>query len=340
MRAFLLALLLLASGARGAITYGSDYVGTASVNTDSVTVTATLGSTGANSILFVAVMAESNYSPITVDYNGATLTSLGGKIAYTASATVYREVFYLIGNLTSGQNIHVFSGSPTTLGQLGATFWNIDYWTYGGVSSIGTTSVNATNFTTTSSGSPVSVAFNFTPSSSTSTILQLLANQATNTCGSSYTTANGTVRRGITWSTIGSKSESLALSDYAPGSTSTYSLSQSWNQNFCTGSAYGWGIELLQSGGGSTPTFTPTSTPSATPTWTPTRTPTWTPTATPTHTRTATPTATPTWTPTATPTATPTHTPTWTPTASPSPAATFTPTNTPNVALIDRRRRR
>lgn len=247
--------LALSSGrAWGAITWGADFFSGGSVTSDSQTVTASIGSTGANSMLVVLIHANSNYStPIAVDYGGNSLTSLGGKVTYSGSVTIYREVFYIIGNLTNGQNIHVFSGSPTTLGQTGATAWNIDYFTYGGVQSIGTTSVNATNFATSSSGSPVSVAFNFTPSASNSTILQLLQIQASNTCGSTYATVNGTVRQAINWTVIGPSAEATGLSDYAPGSTSTYSLSQSWNPNFCTQSAYGWGIEIIPTGASPTP---------------------------------------------------------------------------------------
>lgn len=259
MKSLLLAaLLLIAAHTRAAITYGSDYTSTGSITTDSITQTATLGSTGANSILFVVVEAESDYTtPLTVDYNGTALTSLGGKVTYSGSVTVYRQVWYLNANLTSGQNIHVFSILPLTLGQVGSKAWHIRYWTYGGVSGLGTTSVNATNFSTSSSGSPVSVAFNFTPTSASSTILHLLPTQASNTCGSTYATTLGTVRQTMTWTTTGAIQHSLPFADYAPGSTSLYSLSQSWNPNFCSETAYGWGIELLDAGGAATPTPAP-----------------------------------------------------------------------------------
>jgi hypothetical protein len=208
-----------------------------------VTTTATLGSTGANSILFVLVEAESNYStPIDVDYNGTALASLGGKVEYTATSTIYRELFYLNANLTSGQDIHVFSGTPTTLGQTGSKAWAVSYWTYSGVSSIGATSVNNTNFVTSSSGSAVTVAFNFTPTVSSSTILQILA--GVGQCRNGYAVASGTVRQAIAQTSLGALTAWVAFSDYKPGSTSQYSLSQDFNPQFCANSAYGWGVEL------------------------------------------------------------------------------------------------
>lgn len=276
MRRLLLVLILLLCGrAQAAVTFGSDWASTGSGVTDSITVTATLGSTGANSILFVLLQAESNYSTPSVDYNGTAMTSLGGKVTYSGSVTVYRELFYLNANLTSGQNIHVFSGSPTTLGQSNSKAWHINYFTYGGVSGIGTSSVNATNGATSSSGSPVSVAFNFTPTFASSKMIHLLNVQASNTCGSTYASVFGTVRQNLSWTTMGALATSEGMADYAPGSTTLYSLSQSWNPNYCGESAYGRGVELVDAGGGGgTATFAPTISPSNTPTATPTVSPT------------------------------------------------------------------
>jgi hypothetical protein len=255
-RILLALLVLLSAKSWAAITYGSDMASTTGTNVaDSLTQTATLGSTGANSILFVEVIAESDYStPIAVDYNGVALTSISGKLTYSGSATVYRELFYLNANLTSGQNIHVFSGTPTTLGQTFSKAWFIRYWTYGNVNGLGTTAVGNTNFASSASGSPVSVAFNFTPTSASSTIMQTLVVQASNTCGNTYAAVNGTIRAALSWTTFGVASSSSGLSDYAPGSTSLYSLSQSWNPQLCTETGYGWGVELLDAGGaGPTP---------------------------------------------------------------------------------------
>ncbi len=82
---------------------------------------------------------------------------------------------------------------------------------------------------------------------------------------------------------------------------------------------------------GSTPTWTPTSSPTTTPTWTPT----WSPTATPTWSPTTTPTATPTASPTrtVTPTGTYTITPHPTKTGTPSATPTITPTASPTVTV-------
>jgi hypothetical protein len=256
MRAFFLTLLLgLCSATYGAATYGSDFVTTTSGNADSLTQTATLGSTGANSILFVLIEAESAYSTPSVDYNGVALTAIGtASVLYTGTQTISKGLFYLQGTLTSGQNIHVFSGSPTTLSQGGSKIWHIRYWSYGGVSGVGTSSVDATQFATSASGSPVAVAFNFTPSASTSTILQLMPGQGSS-CPINYTVANGTVRQAILTGTIGGTAPWFAMGDYAPGSTSTLSLSQSFTPNFCTSTGYAWGVEMLASGssGGGNP---------------------------------------------------------------------------------------
>jgi hypothetical protein len=252
--ALLLAMISAPAGA--AITYGSDYVSTGGITSSSLTVTsATLGSTGADSILFVEVESGANYNtPIAVDYNGVALTTIGGKITYSGSGTIYREFFYLNANLTSGQNIHVFSATTgTDLGNGGGNTWHIRYWTYGGVNGLGTTSVSNSNFTTSASGSPVATAFNFTPSSASSTIMQMLVMQG-NTCITGYSPAFGTTRFADYPIFYGSGAAGLAMSDYAPGSTSLYSLSQSWNPNFCGQTSYGQGIELLDAGGGPTPT--------------------------------------------------------------------------------------
>lgn len=232
-----------------AITYGSDFATSASLTSDGSTPTLTLGSTGANSILFVLIEANSNYStPLTITYNGVALTSLGGKVTYTGTGTAYKELWYLIGNLTSGQTLSISSGSPTTLGQTGSQAWSYRTWTYGGVSSIGTTSIDATNFTTNGAGSPVSVAFNFTPSSATSSILQILQGNSVSTTTSTYASTFGTMRRDIVAIQNAANGVWIGFSDYAPGSTSLYSLSQSFNPNFTSATGWGWGVELLPAG--------------------------------------------------------------------------------------------
>ena len=236
-----------------AITYGSDFSTSASSTSDSATPTLTLGSTGANTILFVLIEANSNYStPLTVTYNSVALTSLG-KVTYTGTGTVYKELWYLVGNLTSGQTLSISSGSPTTLGQTGATAWSYRYWTYGGVSSLGTTKINATDFATSSGGTPTTVAFNFTPSSASSSIMQLLAGNSVSTTTSTYATVNGTVRRDIVAVQNAANGVWIGFSDYAPGSTSTYSVSQSFNANFTSATGWGWAVEMLAFGAGGPP---------------------------------------------------------------------------------------
>jgi hypothetical protein len=166
-------------------------------------------------------------------------------VTYTGTGTTYKELWYLIGNLTSGQTLSINSGSPTTLGQTGSQAWSYRIWTYGGVSSIGTNAINATNFTTSSAGTPVSVAFNFTPSSAASSILQILQGNATSTTTSSYSSTFGTMRRDIVAIQNAANGVWIGFSDYAPGSTSLYSLSQSFNPNFTSTTGWGWGVELL-----------------------------------------------------------------------------------------------
>jgi hypothetical protein len=232
-----------------AITYGSDFATAANLTADSATAALTLGSVGANSVLFVDIEAESNYStPLTVTYNGVALTSLG-KNTYTGSGTANKELWYLVGNLTSGQNLFINSTTPTTLGQLSSKVWRYRTWTYGGVSAIGAATADATTFTTSATGSPATVAYNFTPTVSTSTIMQLLAGNSISTTTSSYATVNGTVRQAIATSVMGAVSTWFAFSDYAPGSTSLYSLSQSFNANFTSATGWGWGVELKPVGG-------------------------------------------------------------------------------------------
>jgi len=271
MRMLLLALLLLVGRAQAAITYGSDYVSTAQSQLDSLTQTATLGSTGANSILFVVITSEYDFDTPSVNYNGVAMTQLLPRSTFSGSATYYRQTFYINANLTSGQNITVFSGSPRKLnGSTSDKAWHIRYFTYGGVNGIGTKDVTALWFTTSTSGSAVNTALSFPAlSASTSSVVRLLVVQSGGRCANTYTTDFGTVRSGLTanagappqYETIGAWSEAIAIADYAPGSTSSVTINQGWNPQFCTASGYGWGIELLDAGGGPTPTPTATPTP-------------------------------------------------------------------------------
>ena len=237
-----------------AIAYGNDYNNTASQTTSSSSNTLTLGSTGANSMLIVVLESEVAYGVISVTYNGVALTSLGGSVNYSATTNQYKEVFYLIGNLTSGQTLSISSVSGTALGNGGSSAWHNYYFTYGGVGSVGSSSINATNTTSGTGAGSLTVAFNFTPSSSTSTILQLLPGNQGSIVVSNYTTLTGTARQGQSatpaGAIFGGKSSWLSFSDYAPGSTSLYSLSQSWKPNFNNNTGYGWAIELNPPGGG------------------------------------------------------------------------------------------
>jgi len=235
-----------------AISFGNDYavssISTANTRTDALT----LGSIGANSILFVLVEAANNdyTTPITMEYNSVPLTSLGGKQTYVGAGTnTYKELFYCVDSLTSGQNLFIDSNVTTGLGQNGARSWIYRYWTYGGVDSLGTTKVNTTDFTTSAAEGPVSVAFNFTPTASNSTILQMLPGNSISITTTTYGSTTGTTRQGISPLTYGAASGWLAFSDYAPGSDSLYSISQSFWPNFTTATGYGWGVEMLPAAG-------------------------------------------------------------------------------------------
>jgi len=231
-----------------AISFGSDYavstVSTANTRTDALT----LGSTGNNSVLFVVIEASNNdwSTPITVEYNSVAMTSLGGKLAYVGAGTnIYKEVFYCVDNLTSGQNLVINSNATTGLGQNGARSWIYRHWTYGGVSALGTTKVNTTDFTTSGAAGPVSVAFDFTPSATNSTILQMLPGASISITTTDYASNFGTMRQDISPLTVGAGTGWMAFSDYAPGSDNLYSISQDFSPNFTTATGYGWAIEML-----------------------------------------------------------------------------------------------
>lgn len=236
-----------------AITYGSDYSSSTSSTSNTRTDALTLGSTGANSLLIVQIEQSTTVwsTPITIQYNGVDLTPLTTIGTYNGSNDVaYSRLYYLNANLTSGQNLFIDSNVTTGLGVNGSVSWKYRYFTYGGVTGgLGTIKVNATDFTTSSAGTPVSVAFSFTPSSSTSTILQMLPGWSISTTTTTYSSDTGTMRQDIAPTTYGPNSSWLAFSDYAPGSTSPYTITQYFTPNFTNATGYGWAIELLESGG-------------------------------------------------------------------------------------------
>jgi hypothetical protein len=241
-----------------AITYGSDYAVSSSSTSNTRTDALTLGSTGSGAILFVVIEQTTNAwsEPITIQYNGVDLTPLTTLQSYSGSnSATHSRVYYLNNSLTSGQNLFINSSATTGLGINGSVSWRYKYFTYGGVAGgLGTVKINTTDFTTSSGGTPATVAFNFTPSSATSTILQMLPGFSISTTTTTYGSTTGTTRQNISPSSFGSNASWLAFSDYAPGSTSTYSISQSFNPNFTSATGYGWAVELLQS---STPVVIP-----------------------------------------------------------------------------------
>ena len=346
---FLLPLLALAGGLRAAApVWGGELPALpASTTGPSISSTLTLGASGANSILIVIIDAATNFSAPVISYNGLSMTALAAVVSYAGSQQVYRQIFY-ITHPVSGQTLSIANGAPTTLNNGGGTAWQYQWFTYAAINEtapFGTLSVNATNLQTSAINGTVTVSFNFTPSSAGSTIVQMARFQG-NTCNSAYAAANGTVRRSIQQQFAGGNAMGWAFSDYAPGSTSTYSLSQSWNPSSCGQTMYGWGIELMPVAT-NTPTATTTPTASATRTITPyptgnivnigsnlwgrsnvallfVRSPTQTPTASSTGSSSATPSST--LTATGSPTGSPTYTITGTPTMTGS--NTVTPTET------------
>ena len=297
-------------------------------------------SAGGSYVLFVLIDSSGTFTAPTITYNGVAMTSLGGIITYGAAR---RSLYYAVAPV-SGKPLTIISGT-TPLG--GSSSWDYRWWTYSNTDAttpLGTTSVNAANFVSGSGATPATVAFNFTPSNANSTILQFLG-IVSNTGAPTYTTAHGTIRVPAAMQGVGSTQTGWAFSDYAPGNTTQYSLSQAYNPNNNGGTAYGWGIEILPKNCPcfdsawntctftNTPTNTATNTATNTSTSTATKTATNTPTDSPTSTTTATPTDTPTLTPTDTPSFTPTDsatdTPTDTATDSPTLTATDTSTHTP-----------
>lgn len=268
--AAVLGLVSLAGLARAAVpVWGGELVALpASSSANSASATLTLGASGANSLLIVVIDAVTNFSAPVISYNGLSMTALGATVAF---GTIFRRVYY-ITHPVSGQTLSIANGAPTTLNTGGSVSWQYQWLTYSGVSELapfGTTDISAGHSQISSSGSPVSVAFSFTPSSAGSTILQMGRIQGS-TCSTSYASVNGTVRRSIQQQNFGGAAAGWAFSDYAPGSTSAFSLSQSWNPAFCSSTFYAWGIELLPVGPAptatSTVTLTVTPSPSSTPT--------------------------------------------------------------------------
>ena len=264
--AFLALLLSLACTVNAAPTYGGDATLSAATTGASISSALTLGASGSGSVLIVIINAQTNFSAPTITYNGVAMTSMGAVVQYSGTTTVYRQVYYA-KNPASGQTLAIASGAPTSLNNGGATAWEYMWFTYSGVDStapIGTTDIGSGHVSTSGSGSPVNLAFNFTPSTSTSTIVHMGMVQG-NTCANTYSSTGATTRRSFQNQSMGSAATGWAFSDYAPGSASLYSLSQNWTPGSCGESFYGWGIELLAPAATSTPTPTLTPTPTQTP---------------------------------------------------------------------------
>jgi uncharacterized repeat protein (TIGR01451 family) len=269
----------------GAPTYNSDY-SHANAATSSFTVSACT-----NQILIVIVQMPSNFGVTGATYGGTAMTEIG---AFSVAGTdIHTRAFYLTNPAAGTANV-VISGVNS---------WDpvwVHRYTYCGVNQ--TTPIGATATSTGTSGGPTFTrSTSITPTNSGSTIAQMFALQ---TC-SQNTTQSLSVGTARASAGIGMWNQhSFGLGDYAPGSTSSYTLNHGLSGGGgCGGSGQvGMLLELMPAGATGTPT-------THTPTHTPTRT------HTPVHspTRTATRTATPTRTPTVTVTRTFTPGPTATP---------------------------
>src|SRR5665213_1416366 len=342
-RHFLLALLpafvagFLACPAHAAIVYGNDahYVNPGFVSVTSVALT--LGQSGNGSTLLVVIGAENSPGALTVTYDSVTMTLRGS--ASTGWVTPSFFDVYSVSNPVSGQNLDISGASALSP-------FSFMWFTYGGVSSvnpIGNVSITANTLITSNAGTVQSNSFLFTPSVATSTIIEYMAFAQNSglpaVAGMTYAVTNGSVRRSLT-ATANSHVTGGGFGDYAPGSTTAFSLGESVNPNFNAFGGMLWGIELLPSAPTATPTFTVSPTSTATPTFTvsPTKTMTQTFTVSPTFTKSATPTDTETFTvsPTSTMTQTFSVSPTNTFTVSPTKTMTQTfkasPTNTFTVS--------
>ena len=233
----------------------------------------TLAASGANSILIVIVSSENSVSGLTVNYGGNPMTPLGSQVAYGNGATSYFNIFYITGQA---------SGGTLAISGTGLSPFGYMWMTYAGVNAagpIGATSINASNVINSSAGSLQTQSFSFTPQNAGSTVVEYLtiADGAGN-LGTGYTVANGTVRQGPTGAS-NSHMTGGAFADFAPGSTSPFSLSESINPNYSSLGAALLGIELLPPVATNSPTITPTWTVTPTSTATPLNSPT--PTVTP-----------------------------------------------------------
>ncbi|MGH7441523.1 MAG: hypothetical protein ACREKE_02490, partial [bacterium] len=169
-------LWLAACPARAAIVYGNDaayvYAGRSNFYASS---TMNLGSSGGGSILFVVLGASGNPGDPDVYYGGQSMTLLAGPVSCgDGGITSYFDVYY-ITNPSSGGQVTVWGG----VGNLGNTDWGYMWFTYGGVAAsgdpIGSYSItNATQINSNSNHSQ-NASFYFTPSSSSSTIIEYMA---------------------------------------------------------------------------------------------------------------------------------------------------------------------
>ena len=114
----------------------------------------------------------------------------------------------------------------------------------GRLHAFGAYNLSASNVQTSNSATTLTNNFTFTPTQSTSTILQLAQFQG-NTCMNTYNGVNGITAFSIQSHFMGADQVGWCMSYYAPGSSSSYTLGQTWVPNNCFESMYGWGIELL-----------------------------------------------------------------------------------------------
>ncbi len=287
--------------------------------------TENLGASGNGAVLFAVVTSYAAQSFSTFDFAGTAMTLVGSaEIGGTTGTYVY--VYDQQSPPASG----VFDITPCQNTPAGLLMFS--YSGVGSVASGAGTVINAANSYVGNSGNNQNISFNVTPATAGDVVVELLTQICScSTAMNAYSATPGTLRLGVT--AIGSEAAS-AFYDDAPGSTSLFSVSQTFNPQYNGMDVLGLSLDLEPAG---TPTDTPSDTPSDTPTVTPTDTttdtPTDSPTLSPSDTPTDSPTASPTGTPTATFTASPTASPVFSATASPTPTPSASPTATPGPTL-------
>lgn len=245
---FLLACLLLTSLVHATPSYNSDLTVGTSTSSNSFTV-----SSCTDQVLFVFIQSENDGAPSAVAYNGTAMTAIGAFA--TNSTSEYIRGYYLVAPSSGTHNVTItgWGGSPV----------RVEMFTYCSVnqsSPIGATAVSSG----TAAGPPFTRSTSITPTDASSRIVQMFTLQ-TCSVNTTQTLSVGTARAangGGIWNT-----HSFGLSDYAPGSTSNYTVNHGLSGGGgCGGSGQlGLLMELMPDVAAPTATVTPAQSPTQTP---------------------------------------------------------------------------